>query len=141
MRLLFTLIPLHFAGCSGIYTAANGTITSPNYPQNYPINKLCKYRIKVTAGMRIQLNFSEIDVESHRTCNYDYVRIYNGADETAPPLGAYCSRHAAATVTSSSNQVLVVFRSDNSNTARGFSARYTSVTGGWYCYSLARGEG
>ena len=78
----------------------------------------------------MQLNFSEIDVETHQTCNYDFVKIYNGPDETAPLLGRYCSRHAPASLTSSSNEVLIVFRSDSSNTGRGFSTSYTSVSGG-----------
>ena len=117
-------------GCSGVFTAANGTVTSPNYPGNYPINRICRSKITVANGFRVQLNFSEIDVETHRTCNYDYVKIYNGPDETAPLLGSYCSRHAPSTLTSSSNEVLIVFKSDSSNTARGFSAAYTSVTGG-----------
>eukprot|EP00795_Rhopilema_esculentum_P014104 gene14104-5092_t len=117
-------------GCSGVYTASNGTVTSPNYPNNYPINRICKSRIRVASGFRVQLNFSEIDVETHQTCNYDFVKIYNGPDETAPLLGNYCSRHAPASLTSSSNEVLIVFRSDSSNTGRGFSTRYTSVSGG-----------
>ena len=78
----------------------------------------------------MQLNFSEIDVESHRSCNYDFVKIYNGPDETAPLLGSYCSRHAPSTLTSSSNEVLIVFKSDSSNTGRGFKATYTSIAGG-----------
>ena len=103
---------------------------SPNYPQNYPNNRVCKSRISVANGFRVQLNFSEIDLEQHNSCNYDYVRIYNGPDETAPMLGEYCDRHAPSSLTSASNAVLIVFRSDSSNTQRGFKADYTSVSGG-----------
>lgn len=113
-----------------MFTVANGTITSPNYPGNYPINRLCKSWISVASGSRLQLNFSEIDVENHLTCRYDYVKIYNGPDETAPLLGSYCSRHAPSSLISSSNKVLIVFKSDSSNTGRGFSVDYTSVAGG-----------
>eukprot|EP00794_Sanderia_malayensis_P003246 gene3246-3727_t len=117
-------------GCSGMYTAENGTFATPNYPSSYPINRMCKFMIKVAPGRRIQLNFSEIDVETHTTCRFDYVEIYNGNDETAPLIQRYCSRHAAISLTSSSNEVLVKFRSDSSNTGRGFRAIYTSMAGG-----------
>ena len=119
-----------FLGCSGVYTAANGTVMSPNYPNNYPNSRVCKSKIRVAIGFRVQLNFSEIDVESHGTCSFDSLSIYNGPDETAPLLGRYCDRHAASTLTSSSNEVLIVFKSDISNTGRGFKAMYNSISGG-----------
>ena len=117
-------------GCSNVYTAASGTVMSPNYPNNYPNSRVCKSKIRVANGFRVQLNFSEIDIESHGTCSFDSLSIYNGPDETAPLLGRYCDRHAASTLTSSSNEVLIVFKSDISNTGRGFRANYNSISGG-----------
>jgi len=117
-------------GCSKVYTAASGTVMSPNYPNNYPNSRVCKSKIRVANGFRVQLNFSEIDIESHGTCSFDSLSIYNGPDETAPLLGRYCDRHAASTLTSSSNEVLIVFKSDISNTGRGFRANYNSISGG-----------
>lgn len=84
----------------------------------------------MASGFRVQLNFSEIDVESNSACSYDYIKIYNGPDETAPELGHYCGRHMIGAATSSSNEVFIVFKSDLSNTARGFSMFYNSISGG-----------
>lgn len=33
--------------CGGTFLDANGNITSPNYPNNYPRNQNCVYIIKV----------------------------------------------------------------------------------------------
>ncbi len=115
-----------------MYTAANGTFATPNYPNNYPVSRVCKWIIKVAAGKRIQLNFTEIDLETHSSCSYDYLQIFNGRDESAPVIGKYCSRHAAVTLTSSSNEVVLKFSSDSSNTGRGFSVSYTSIAGGMF---------
>ena len=38
------------SGCGGTYTASSGEIKSPNYPNNYPNDKNCEYRITLPAG-------------------------------------------------------------------------------------------
>ena len=109
---------------------------SPNYPKNYPNNRICRSKIRVANGFRVQLNFSEMDFDSQRSCTFDSLSIYNGPDETAPLLGRYCERHAASTLTSSSNEVLIVFKSDISNTGRGFKVNYNSTSGGKTCHFI-----
>ena len=107
---------------------------SPNYPKKYPNNLICKSKIRVANGFRVQLNFSEMDFDPQRSCTFDSLSIYNGPDETAPLLGRYCERHAESTLTSASNEVLIVFKSDISNTGRGFKAMYNSISGGRSCH-------
>ena len=51
-------------GCGGNFTGSSGVITSPNYPSNYPPDVNCTYRIFVTEGRHIRLNFTSFNTES-----------------------------------------------------------------------------
>ena len=123
-------------GCSKVYIGTTGTVMSPNYPKNYPNNRICKSKIKVATGSRVQLSFTNIDIEPDPSCGYDSLSIYNGPDETAPLLGRYCGTHAASALTSSSSEVLIIFNSDLSNTGRGFQVTYNSISGGRSYYFI-----
>ena len=83
----------------------------------------------MAAGNTVQLNFTEIDLE-RISCLYDYVEIYDGRDEVAPVMGRYCTRHGPLTMTSATNELLIKFTSDYSNTARGFQLRYKIIPEG-----------
>lgn len=53
------------------------TLTSPGYPYGYAANLNCIWSITTPVGQRIWLNISNIDLESHQSCFYDFVKIYN----------------------------------------------------------------
>eukprot|EP00058_Branchiostoma_floridae_P020366 XP_002605856.1 hypothetical protein BRAFLDRAFT_126037 [Branchiostoma floridae] len=55
-------------------TTDTGSFTSPNYPDNYPDEHDCRYKISVTPSKVIRLTFTEFDVEK----GYDYVYVYDG---------------------------------------------------------------
>ena len=56
-------------GCGGALTATTSAqlIQSPNYPSNYPANKLCHWQITAPAGVRINLKFNRFDVRGTST--------------------------------------------------------------------------
>ncbi len=66
---------LENSGCGGIVTAPNGEIHSPKYPSNYPDNVDCSWVITVDAGHRVFFNFTDLDLESHSSCSFDYVAV------------------------------------------------------------------
>ena len=103
---------------------------SPDFSSTHLISRLCKSKIRVSNGFRIQLNFSEIDVEPHQSCSYNSLSIYNGPDEAAPLFGRYCDRYTATTLTSSSNEILITFKSNLWGIRKGFKATYNSISGG-----------
>ena len=49
--------------CSGGLKGPNGTVTSPNYPGNYPDNARCSWRITVGEGKTIELEFLDFETE------------------------------------------------------------------------------
>ena len=66
---------LFILGCGGNFTSPTGTITSKNYPEAYPTNSDCTWRITVQERRTVQLSFQDFDVEGHSTCNYDRVTV------------------------------------------------------------------
>lgn len=115
-------------GCGGLLTSYRGTITTPNYPEPYDKSAMCSWRIAVNQGYKIQMIFSDFDLEQDPACLYDYVEIFDGKDASAHSLGRHCdSEKHPLSVHTSSNYAFIRFKSDNSNQGRGFSLRYTSI--------------
>ena len=57
--------------CGNDQSSQSGSISSPNYPQNYSDNLLCVWTITVPSG-NVYLNVSEMDIGSAMFgCGYD----------------------------------------------------------------------
>lgn len=111
------------AACGGTLAAPEGNITSPSYPDNYPKNKRCLWKITGPKGQRISLKFDKFQLEGngYGVCRYDYVEI---KDKDGEVLGKFCGGRIPETVTSSSNLMWVEFRSDHTQSRGGFAAVY-----------------
>uniref|UniRef100_A0A3Q1IYA9 Uncharacterized protein n=1 Tax=Anabas testudineus TaxID=64144 RepID=A0A3Q1IYA9_ANATE len=117
-------------GCGGTFTDSEGIIISPNWPNNYAHNRQCLYLIRIPAGERVALNFTDMNLESHSNCMFDYVEVRDGRMETDPLIGRYCGNSLPAPILSSTNFLWVLFRSDSSVSWAGFRAVYTVGCGG-----------
>ena len=55
-----------------------GFLTSPEYPELYPNNTQCEWRISTPAQVNqtVFFQFNEFDLEHHDTCNYDRLFFY-----------------------------------------------------------------
>ncbi|KAJ6633667.1 Dorsal-ventral patterning protein tolloid, partial [Pseudolycoriella hygida] len=51
--------------CGGIIEALNGTITSPSFPDIYPMSKECVWEIIAPEQYRITINFTHFDLEGN----------------------------------------------------------------------------
>ncbi|XP_065114614.1 cubilin [Paramisgurnus dabryanus] len=116
-------------GCGGAVTAPSGEIHSPQYPGKYPDNSDCSWTITVDAGHRVFFNFTDLDIEVHYLCDFDYVAIHDGPDESSPLLGKVCGISRPDPIISTQNVIHVRFRSDESRTHKGFSARFSEACG------------
>nr|XP_020470999.1 cubilin [Monopterus albus] len=117
-------------GCGGTFTDSEGTIISPNWPDNYAHNRQCLYLIRLPAGERVTLNFTNMNLESHASCAFDYVEVRDGRLETDPLIGKYCGSTLPAPIVSSSNFLWIRFKSDSSVSQAGFRAVYSVACGG-----------
>ncbi|XP_050497170.1 cubilin-like [Diabrotica virgifera virgifera] len=120
-------------GCGGLLTSPTGSLISPHYPEPYARNTECIWKIVTSAGSRIQAVFSDINLEKHMQCLADYVQLFDGLTLNTPSLGKFCYE-APEPIKSSSNQMLVKFRSDVAFQGRGFQLHYTTV-----CHNTVKG--
>ncbi|XP_031972413.1 LOW QUALITY PROTEIN: deleted in malignant brain tumors 1 protein-like [Corvus moneduloides] len=107
------------------YQELSGSIQSPGYPNSYPNNAYCVWRIQLwDPARRIQLQFTDVQLESS-TCSYDAIEVYDGGSPQSQRLGLVCSNDHRV-FNSSGPRLTVLFRSDGSVTRRGFHAYYSS---------------
>uniref|UniRef100_A0A671G2W0 Cubilin n=1 Tax=Rhinolophus ferrumequinum TaxID=59479 RepID=A0A671G2W0_RHIFE len=125
------LIDYEATNASADYTELSGTFTSPNYPNNYPDNWNCIYRITVGTSQQIALHFTNFSLEEAfgGKC-MDFVAIKDGGYETSPSLGEYCGSTLPPRIISHSNKLWLQFKSDSLESRSGFSAYWDgSLTG------------
>lgn len=110
--------------CGGQIDQANGTITSPSFPDLYPVNKNCIWEIIAPPQYRITLNFTHFDLEgNNQDCEYDSVDIRSklGTSEMRKH-GVFCGQRLPLVITSEGNSLRIEFNSDNSVQKSGFAA-------------------
>ncbi|XP_065639868.1 cubilin isoform X2 [Hydra vulgaris] len=105
----------------------DGEIVSPNYPLNYNINEDYYWKIEVKFGLKVQLQFVVMNVESGNSCQYDYIQVRDGRDNSGKDLGRYCGTEEPVPLTSNSNRMFIHFHSDGQETRKGFILRWTGV--------------
>ena len=78
--------------CGGIIDTANGTITSPSFPDIYPSNKNCIWEIIAPPQWRITINFTHFDIEgNNQDCEYDSPTVSSKmGSEEARNHGLFC---------------------------------------------------
>ena len=110
-------------------TGKSGHFTSPNYPNNYPNSKTCRWIITVPEGHRLKLTFETFLLETclvPSTCTCDHVEVRDGSDGGSRQLGKFCGNKNPDPIMSSGRFMWREFDSDSSSTEKGFSATYTT---------------
>ncbi|XP_064519671.1 deleted in malignant brain tumors 1 protein-like [Pseudopipra pipra] len=111
--------------CGGLLQGLWGSIESPGYPNSYPNNARCVWRIQLwDPARRVELRFSDVELEGSN-CSYDAIEVFDGGPLGGPLLGTVCT-NTSRVFTSSGHQLTVLFHSDFSITSRGFLAYYSS---------------
>ena len=97
----------------------SGTFHSTNFPNNYPDNEYCTWKIQVPQGKKVRLDFTEFRTEE----NNDLVLIYD-TDQTEPIVAFSGVKDKPRAITSSGNSVRVRFVSNGQNVNNGFQVSY-----------------
>ncbi|XP_039617801.1 ovochymase-2-like isoform X1 [Polypterus senegalus] len=124
-ELQYTAVLKSGSGCGSIAKLNQpGTIDSFNYPFPYSANSDCIW--KVVAGMNqvVKIRFIDFEVEESLDCTYDSVSIFNDFERHLP-IAKLCGDSIPGPFWSSSNKILIEFKSDNENHFRGFKALVT----------------
>jgi Zn-dependent metalloprotease/PKD repeat protein len=111
-------------GCSGTVTlnASSGYFSDGSGTNDYTNNNNCIWLIAPTSASSVTLNFTSFITEA----TYDFVKVYDGSNAASPLIGTYSGGTIPPSITSSGGTLYVVFISDGSITASGWTANYTS---------------
>ncbi|XP_077288055.1 tolloid-like protein 1 [Arctopsyche grandis] len=87
-----------------------GALLSPTYPGAYPKGLHCAYQFLGRPGQRIRIEFRDFDLfYGGPHCPFDYVRVYDGPDNSSAQVGTYCGQQRNLVLYSSDERLLVVF--------------------------------
>jgi len=108
-------------------TKSRGTFFDGSGPENYQNNQYCKWLISPDASeiTNIQLWFPQFDTENDK----DLVKVYDGPTEQEPLLGIFSGNEIPPVLSSSGNELLIVFTSDTGNVDKGWFAEYMAYSG------------
>uniref|UniRef100_A0A8D2DMW3 Metalloendopeptidase n=1 Tax=Sciurus vulgaris TaxID=55149 RepID=A0A8D2DMW3_SCIVU len=118
------------AACGETLQDTTGNFSAPGFPNGYPSYSHCVWRISVTPGEKIVLNFTSMDLFKSRLCWYDYVEVRDGYWRKAPLLGRFCGDKVPEPVVSTDSRLWVEFRSSSNILGKGFFAVYEATCGG-----------
>ena len=82
------------------------------------------WHFTTTPGHRIRLTFINFELEPHQECTYDHIEVFDGKNINSHSLGRYCGSKLPHPITSSGNQMYMVFYSDASVQRKGFHASH-----------------
>jgi PKD repeat protein len=120
----FNMSNLAVSACSGNFYDPGGS--GSNYSNNQDFTMVFN---PATANSNLQFVFSSFSLEDEPGCNYDYLKIYNGSNTTAPLIGTYCGTNSPGTVTASNTtgSLTFVFHSDGAVVSTGWAATLSCV--------------
>lgn len=111
--------------CGGVLQGKTGNFQSPNFPQNYPKNVKCSWKIMVPGdNAKIIITFPKFDIEWDNNCLYDYVQIL---DENKKPFGKNICGKTSLKIEVPGTTAYVVLYSDDVVTEEGFQATFEGV--------------
>lgn len=117
--------------CGGLIESTNGSIVSPSFPDLYPLDKNCVWDIIVPNHHRITLNFTHFDLEGSnykmQECDYDSVKVYSKIGENQlKKEGVFCGTRRIQMITSETNAMRIVFKSDKTIQKSGFALVFST---------------
>ncbi|XP_017776055.1 PREDICTED: cubilin isoform X2 [Nicrophorus vespilloides] len=105
--------PVANTQCSFLVKGAvkpTGVILSPTYPGAYPKALVCSYQFLGIQGQRVRLEFRDFDLFfGGPHCPFDYVKVYDGSDNSSAVIGTYCGQQRNLVLYSSESSLLVTF--------------------------------
>lgn len=118
--------------CQFDYSKSSGEIQSPNFPLDYPKNKICKWTITAPTNDHIVLQFiSPFSVERGSVagggCDRDFVEVFDGSTSRGHRYCNSYGRYPEEKIVSNTNVLNVILKSGN-ETKLGralFRAKYT----------------
>lgn len=118
-------------GCGGILNKNSNRFQSPLIDKVYPPNTECIWEIRADSGYHVGLSFEgRFNIEERTNCTSDYLEIFDFVNDDWKSLGRQCGRNVPGPFNSTAEKMRVIFRSDATTNAEGFTAVWTENCGG-----------
>ena len=75
--------------CGGSYSNASGILSSPSYPNPYPVLADCVYLISQPNGTYINISFLTLEIDCQGSTS-DFIEMRDGNKEESPLIGQFC---------------------------------------------------
>ena len=75
--------------CGGSYINASALLSSPSYPNPYPILTDCVYLISQPKGTYINISFITMNIDC-QSIQSDFIEIKDGKTEESPLMETFC---------------------------------------------------
>ena len=110
--------------CNGetILTSASGNFSDGSGVTNYGNNAHCSWLINPPNAFSVTLNFIHFNTSDSN----DIVNVYDGNDNTSVLMGSFFGNTIPSSLTSTGGAMFIEFITDDSVTAAGWNASYTS---------------
>ncbi|XP_055847931.1 uncharacterized protein LOC129913342 isoform X3 [Episyrphus balteatus] len=108
-------IPIAGSPCSYTITPSmslnkTGALISPTYPGAYPKDMSCTYQFLGETNQRVRLEFRDFDLFfGGPHCPFDYIKVYDGPDNSSALIGTYCGQQRNLVLYSSESSLFVHF--------------------------------
>uniref|UniRef100_UPI00358E828C ovochymase-2-like n=1 Tax=Myxine glutinosa TaxID=7769 RepID=UPI00358E828C len=120
---------IHFlSGCRDELLLSPGDLVSPGFPDNYPDNTYCSWRIVAPRSSVVKLLFLDFSLPGGNGSCTDSLMVFEGVWLKSFKIAELCGTHLPLPMTSHGPEVLLEFRSDDVGSNRGFHLRYSFVT-------------
>ncbi|XP_041914774.1 bone morphogenetic protein 1-like [Alosa sapidissima] len=116
--------------CGETLQDSTGNFSSPGFPNSYAAYSQCVWRISVTPGEKIILNFTSMDLYKSHLCWYDHVEIRDGHWRNSPLKGRFCGDTLPDAIISTDSRLWIEFRSSSNWVGKGFAITYEAICGG-----------
>ncbi|XP_036318853.1 cubilin homolog [Rhagoletis pomonella] len=117
-----------FSRCGGILSGLTGHL---KYPEGslYDHMAQCAWVIRTNESLVLNVTFNAFELEDATECRFDWLQINDGRSAAAQIIGRFCGVHKprGGNIISSSSELYLWFRSDNSTAKAGFELEWNSV--------------
>ena len=119
--------------CGGLLNTASGLFQTPNWPETYPVNIDCEWRIELPDANKLV----EIRCEEEPfgiagflpACSKDHLKFYDGHSKKDTEFGPFCYYTKPSTTIMTSNKAMAVFHAGpkHNSARRGFKCSFQSI--------------
>ena len=119
--------------CGGLMNTSSGTFQTPNWPETYPVNIDCEWKIQLPNSkklVKLRCDEDPFGIAGFLPdCDKDFLKVYNGHSKQDIEFGPFCHYEKPITMIMSSNKAMAIFHAGPKHNAvrKGFKCLFQST--------------